>query len=93
MAVDYVAHMSEAYLDAPYTDRRRRAKAMLARCGISVLSGAISTLGATMFLFFAYILFFGKEQTPHPNLLGPRATPYTLPLKGTITLITSSKPS
>lgn len=59
MAVDYVAHLADAYLDDPehgdkWTESRRarRMKRMLGEVGVSVISGACSTLGATFFLFF-----------------------------------------
>jgi len=60
MSVDYVAHLAEAYGNAPEADRAGRVRRMLKKVGISVVSGAFSTLGASMFLFFAVIIFFVK---------------------------------
>jgi len=63
MAVDYVVHLAESYLDSKYEDRHSRARDMLEIRGFSVLSGAISTLGGIFFLFFAFIVFFLKFAT------------------------------
>ena len=60
MAVDYVVHLSEAYLESHERSRTGRTVDMLTTMGISVLSGAASTLGATFFLFFPQIIFFVK---------------------------------
>eukprot|EP01064_Diplonema_japonicum_P006047 TRINITY_DN13_c0_g1_i9.p1 TRINITY_DN13_c0_g1~~TRINITY_DN13_c0_g1_i9.p1 ORF type:complete len:1041 (+),score=286.38 TRINITY_DN13_c0_g1_i9:142-3264(+) len=60
LSVDFVAHLAEAYIESESHDREGRVRDMLARVGISVVSGAISTLGASMFLFFPTIIFFNK---------------------------------
>eukprot|EP01059_Diplonema_ambulator_P010140 TRINITY_DN20128_c0_g1_i2.p1 TRINITY_DN20128_c0_g1~~TRINITY_DN20128_c0_g1_i2.p1 ORF type:complete len:1050 (+),score=167.96 TRINITY_DN20128_c0_g1_i2:157-3150(+) len=60
LSVDFVAHLAEAYIDSHYTDREGRLRDMLGRVGISIVSGAISTLGASAFLFFPVIIFFNK---------------------------------
>eukprot|EP00164_Ancoracysta_twista_P004580 GFYU01006182.1.p1 GENE.GFYU01006182.1~~GFYU01006182.1.p1 ORF type:complete len:1128 (-),score=371.69 GFYU01006182.1:28-3294(-) len=60
MSVDFVAHLAEAYIDAPSPNRHDRVTTMLTHVGISVISGAVSTLGAAFFLFFATISFFVK---------------------------------
>jgi multidrug efflux pump subunit AcrB len=58
LAVDYVVHLAEGYSRSKATDRLGRVHSMLEEVGISVLSGACTTLGASMFMFFAEILFF-----------------------------------
>eukprot|EP01063_Lacrimia_lanifica_P008424 TRINITY_DN1545_c0_g2_i1.p1 TRINITY_DN1545_c0_g2~~TRINITY_DN1545_c0_g2_i1.p1 ORF type:complete len:1138 (+),score=349.38 TRINITY_DN1545_c0_g2_i1:40-3453(+) len=63
MSVDYVAHLAEAYNHSPATNRHERVRDMLTKVGVSVLSGAFSTLGATLFLFFPTIVFFVKFGT------------------------------
>ena len=58
LAVDYVVHFAEGYHMSSYTTRLDRIQDTLQRVGISVLSGAITTLGASFFLMFARIVFF-----------------------------------
>jgi len=62
MAVDYVVHLGEAYLEAAHVhhDRHSRSRDMLEVRGFSILSGAISTLGGIAILFSAFIIFFYK---------------------------------
>jgi len=62
MAVDYVVHLGEAYLEAAdvHHDRHSRARDMLEVRGFSIISGAISTLGGIAILFTAFIIFFYK---------------------------------
>ncbi|CAM9739116.1 unnamed protein product, partial [Choristocarpus tenellus] len=59
-SVDYTIHLSDAYLGSQEKTREARTKKMLEIMGISVLSGAISTIGASIPLLFAYIIFFLK---------------------------------
>lgn len=58
LAVDYCVHLAEGYSRSVHNDRRSRLKDTLEEVGISVLSGACTTLGASFFLLFATILFF-----------------------------------
>ncbi|KNC49510.1 CK1/CK1/CK1-D protein kinase [Thecamonas trahens ATCC 50062] len=58
MAIDFVAHLAQGYMNAPHSSRRKRVRAMLGEVGISVLSGAISTIGASAALLFTTITFF-----------------------------------
>ncbi|KAH9489233.1 hypothetical protein Btru_048812, partial [Bulinus truncatus] len=58
LAVDYVVHLSESYHNSPQQDRRGKVKDMLENMGVSVVSGAISTLGAAAFMIGAQIQFF-----------------------------------
>jgi len=62
MSVDYVVHLGEAYIEGgeEHTDHHDRVAEMLETRGMSVLSGAISTLGGIFFLFFAFIVFMEK---------------------------------
>lgn len=57
LSVDYVVHLAEAYRTSPYSTRDGRVKSMLESMGLSVLSGAITTFGAAIFLLFAQIKF------------------------------------
>lgn len=58
LSVDYVVHLAEGYSRSVHPDRRGRLHDTLKEVGVSVLSGAVTTLGASMFLLFAQILFF-----------------------------------
>ncbi|XP_071961979.1 protein dispatched homolog 1-like [Antedon mediterranea] len=58
LAVDYVVHLAEAYHVSDKRDRRGRTREMLRRVGISVISGATTTLGASFFMLLAKITFF-----------------------------------
>ncbi|XP_076099747.1 protein dispatched homolog 1-like [Mytilus galloprovincialis] len=57
LSVDYVVHFAEAYRTSPFTHRKGRVKSMLEAMGLSVLSGAITTFGAAVFMLFAEIQF------------------------------------
>lgn len=58
LAVDYVVHLAEAYHTSPSSDRLGRIHYMLKTMGVSVLSGACTTLGSSVFMLFAQITFF-----------------------------------
>jgi predicted RND superfamily exporter protein len=58
LAVDYVVHLAEGYHMSPHPDRLSRVRDMLEFVGISVISGATSTIGASLFMVGAKIRFF-----------------------------------
>ncbi|PVD32342.1 hypothetical protein C0Q70_07775 [Pomacea canaliculata] len=58
LSVDYVVHLAEGYHSSTATNRLDRTRDMLDHVGISILSGAITTLGAAVFMCGAVILFF-----------------------------------
>ena len=58
LSVDYVVHLAEAYRMSSSNRRQDRVKDMLQSMGLSVVSGAITTLGAAIFMLFAQIQFF-----------------------------------
>ncbi|KAL4237665.1 hypothetical protein ACF0H5_002379 [Mactra antiquata] len=60
LTVDYVVHLAEGYHMSKHTDRKSRVQDMLEVMGISVFSGACTTLGASIFMFFAQIQFIIK---------------------------------
>jgi len=60
MSVDYVVHLSEAYLVSGKYHREARARRMLGIVGGSVLSGAMSTLIGIFWLFFATVVMMYK---------------------------------
>ena len=59
-SVDYVVHLANHYVESVYEDRHRRMQEALSSMGISIFSGAITTIGSGLFLFFATVVFFGK---------------------------------
>eukprot|EP00977_Amphora_coffeiformis_P009253 scaffold2102_cov161-Amphora_coffeaeformis.AAC.37 len=60
LSIDYSVHMSEAYTEAHGETRTERVVVMVEEMGVSVLSGALSTLIASFFMFFAPNTFFVK---------------------------------
>merc|ERR1719471_241263 len=60
MSVDYVVHLSEAYLASGKRKREDRTRRMLGIVGSAVLSGAISTMVGIFWLLFATIVIFLK---------------------------------
>jgi len=58
LSVDYVVHLAEGYSRSAKRDRLGRTRDMLGEVGISVLSGAITTLGSSAFLLIAKFIFF-----------------------------------
>ena len=56
--MDYVVHLAEGYARSVHRDRLGRVQDSLEEVGISVVSGAITTLGASFFLILAVIRFF-----------------------------------
>ena len=60
LAVDYVVHLAEGYMILDDQDRVTRVKYTLGHVGISVFSGACTTLGSAVFMLAAQILFFSQ---------------------------------
>lgn len=60
MSVDYVVHLANHYIESVYPDKYRRMRMALKDLGISIISGASTTIGSGMFLFLATILIFNK---------------------------------
>ena len=60
LSVDYVVHLAEGYHRSAHADRESRVRDMLEEVGISVFAGACTTLGASLFMLFAQILFIIK---------------------------------
>lgn len=58
LAIDHIVHIAEGYKLSTKTTRKEKVEELLHEIGISVLSGAITTLGASSFLFFSKIVFF-----------------------------------
>ena len=58
LSVDYIVHLAEAYRMSESTRRLDRVRSMLESIGLSVISGAITTIGAAVFMLFAQIQFF-----------------------------------
>eukprot|EP01065_Artemidia_motanka_P010786 TRINITY_DN1577_c0_g1_i1.p1 TRINITY_DN1577_c0_g1~~TRINITY_DN1577_c0_g1_i1.p1 ORF type:complete len:1229 (+),score=201.00 TRINITY_DN1577_c0_g1_i1:165-3851(+) len=58
LSVDYVVHLAHAYTESTKIKREEKIKEALLHVGGSVLSGAFTTLGSSLFMLFAKILFF-----------------------------------
>jgi hypothetical protein len=62
LSVDSVVHLSEGYHMAQEKDRKGRLRRSLERVGMSVFSGALTTLGASLFMLFAQIQVFFSSR-------------------------------
>ena len=51
-------HMSEGYHMSKFKDREAKVKDTLGKMGVSIISGAATTLGASFFMFFGHTQFF-----------------------------------
>merc|ERR1712216_261491 len=60
LSVDYVVHMSNAYLDNELSTRVERGSFSLSTMGATVMSGAVSTFGAGFWLMFMAMLMFKR---------------------------------
>lgn len=58
LAVDYAVHLAGGYMKLKGENRLNRVRHTLAHVGISVLSGACTTLGASVFMLAAKIVLF-----------------------------------
>lgn len=58
LSVDYIVHLAEAYQLSKSPQRLGRVHDMLESIGLSVISGAVTTMGAAAFMLFAKIHFF-----------------------------------
>lgn len=58
LAVDYVVHLADGYVRSQKQSRQDKVRETLSHVGISVLSGACTSLGASVFMVAAKILFF-----------------------------------
>ena len=59
-AVDYVVHLAAHYIHSKHKNRGSRMNLALRELGVSILSGSITTILATMTLFIAVLLLFTK---------------------------------
>ena len=59
-SVDYVVHLANHYIEAPFKDRKRRIRHALSEIGISIFSGAITTMLSGFALIFCTVVMFDK---------------------------------
>ena len=59
-SVDYVVHLGNHYVECDKETRKERMDEALKHIGVSILSGALTTLGSVFFLFFATLSLFAK---------------------------------
>lgn len=62
-AVDYVVHLASHYIHSKYKTRNERIKEALRELGISILSGSLTTIGATVTLYICTLVMFTKFAT------------------------------
>lgn len=60
LSVDYVVHLANHYVECVNPDRHYRMKVALRDIGISIISGAFTTMGAGVFLAFGTVIVFNK---------------------------------
>ncbi|CAJ1386354.1 unnamed protein product [Effrenium voratum] len=60
LSVDYVIHLGDAYLECPDESNEDRVQFMVTKMGVSVVSGAVSSAGAAVFMMFCKSLFLIK---------------------------------
>merc|ERR1711871_1059265 len=59
--VDYIVHLAHSYVECPDNSSRiTRVEYSVGHMGISVLSGALTSLGASLLLFFCTLQFFSS---------------------------------
>ena len=59
-SVDYVVHLAAHYVHSKETARYTKSKNAISAMGVSIFSGAMTTLGSGVFLFGGTIIFFSK---------------------------------
>ena len=59
-SVDYVVHLATHYVHSPRYSRTDKSKESISAMGISIFSGAVTTIGSGVFLFGGTIVFFQK---------------------------------
>lgn len=59
-SVDYVVHLAAHYVNCAQESRFGRATDSISAMGVSIFSGAMTTLGSGVFLFGGKIIFFQK---------------------------------
>lgn len=59
-SVDYVVHLAAHYVHTALSKRFDRASDSISAMGVSIFSGAMTTLGSGIFLFGAKMTFFNK---------------------------------
>ena len=59
-SVDYVVHLANHYVEAPYKEKKKRIQHALSEIGVSIFSGAITTILSGLALFFCTVTMFTK---------------------------------
>ena len=60
LSVDYVVHLSAAYMHSPYSKRAERMKQAFTEMGPSIFSGTLTTFGSGFMLFGGQMIVFQK---------------------------------
>ena len=62
--VDYIVHLAHSFMESPdRSTREARVRYSVGHMGVSVLSGALTSLGASLLLFFCTLQFFATFGT------------------------------
>ncbi|KAJ8608808.1 hypothetical protein CTAYLR_009351 [Chrysophaeum taylorii] len=59
-SIDYTVHLADSFMNSRSTTREAKVRDAVTHTGSSVLSGAVSTLTASIPMFFAQVIFFQK---------------------------------
>lgn len=59
-SIDYVVHLSAHYVHSPFPTREQKMHHAFKEMGVSIFSGALTTLGAGIFLYPALLRIFRK---------------------------------
>ena len=57
-SVDYIVHLAAHYVHSPFFTKDEKATDSISAMGISIISGAMTTLGSAVFLFGGTLIFF-----------------------------------
>jgi hypothetical protein len=59
-SVDYTVHLGSHYVHSPFQDKYRRTRFALSEMGVSIIGGAITTMGSAIFLIPCLFVIFDK---------------------------------
>jgi hypothetical protein len=60
LSVDYIVHLGNHYIESPKPDRISRMTESLRDMGVSMISSGLTTIGSSVFLWGASMIFFQK---------------------------------
>lgn len=57
-SVDYVVHLAAHYVHSPFYTNEEKTNDSISAMGVSIISGALTTLGSGVFLLGGQLVFF-----------------------------------